>query len=426
MQEHLLCRAGRYYLNRRIPVEYQIYDTRKFVRIALKTDSRKEALKRAVLANNRLEAFWLTLVAENDTKSPEYYHNVANRARLIGFSYKPVSDIADGPLTEIFTRLAFIEQKLDKPHVEAVIGGVSMPQMRLEEALEKFWEITKDRVFNKSENQIRKWRNPRVLAIKNLIKCVGNKNVTELTREDIMKLRDWWLERVKLGEVTTIPANKNLIHVKNILETVSDHYNLKIDKTHLFKKMLLPKNEDNRKAAFETEYIRSVLFNEEKLCGLNREAKNVLYAFSETGAGLAELVGLQPEDILLEAEIPHIAITPRMGNGLKTKFRRRTIPLVGYALDAFKAYPRGFIRYAQKPDSLSATLNKYLRENEMLPTDRHSVNSLRHSFQNRLVTAKTQERIQAELMGHKFHREKYGDPTLAEKLEELLKIQLKL
>lgn len=59
-------------------------------------------------------------------------------------------------------------------------------------------------------------------------------------------------------------------------------------------------------------------------------------------------------------------------------------------------------------------VNKYLRENELLPTERYSLYSFRHSFQDRLTAAEAPDRIKADLMGHKHAREKYGKgPDLA-------------
>jgi hypothetical protein len=64
--------------------------------------------------------------------------------------------------------------------------------------------------------------------------------------------------------------------------------------------------------------------------------------------------------------------------------------------------------------------------NNLLPTDQHSVYSLRHSFQDRLTAVNTPDRIQADLMGHKFNRSVYGTgATLVHRLEWMEKIQLK-
>ena len=75
---------------------------------------------------------------------------------------------------------------------------------------------------------------------------------------------------------------------------------------------------------------------------------------------------------------------------------------------AFKNTPKGFTRYAGKPDNLSSAINKWFRGNHILPSPYHSLYSLRHCFQDRLIAVEAPDRVQAELMGHKFHRPKYG------------------
>ena len=148
---------------------------------------------------------------------------------------------------------------------------------------------------------------------------------------------------------------------------------------------------------------------------------------SETGARPSELVGLLPDDIVLDADIPHISITDRKERPLKNPYSQRKIPMVGYALDAFKAMPGGFARYRDRPDSLTTAVNSFLRANKMLPTENHSAYSLRHSFQDRILKTKAPDRLQCDLMGHKFKdRIDYGlGSDMEMKLEYLEKAKLK-
>lgn len=85
--------------------------------------------------------------------------------------------------------------------------------------------------------------------------------------------------------------------------------------------------------------------------------------------------------------------------------------------------PKKKSSYRDNPDVLSTYLNKYLRANDLLPSEKHSVYSLRHSFQDRLLAVNAPDRVQAELMGHKFGRPRYGDgATLKMKSDWLKKI----
>jgi integrase len=91
-----------------------------------------------------------------------------------------------------------------------------------------------------------------------------------------------------------------------------------------------------------------------------------------------------------------------------------------------KLLPEGFPRYRDKSSNLSATLNKYLLENNLRPTANHSVYSLRHSFKDRLVAVEAPDSLIDSLMGHKTYKPKYGKgPSLTLKLKYLQQIAFK-
>lgn len=424
---YLIRRADTYYFNRRIPEDYREYDNRDIVRFSLKTRDYKTACRRALAENDKLEAYWKTLIFKGQGQAEKEYTIIAERAKLLGYSYMPVDNLASIAIEQILQRLIHVdkEQYNDK-QTEAVLGKARPPSLELQHALERYFEYSRDAIINKSQNQIRKWKNPRIKAMANFIKCVGNKPIHTLTREDTLKFRDWWIERIKNENLVIASANKDMIHFKSVITTVVENLKIDLDIEHLFKKILIVGDDGERRLPFENEYIVNTLLNAEKLKGLNEQARWALHAFAETGAGFNELTGLLPEDIVLDADIPFIHIRPRKGRSLKTKFRNRIIPLVGYALDAFKACPNGFTQYHDRPDSLSGLVSKFLRDNGMLPSEQHTIYSLRHSFQDRLLSVNTPDRIQADLMGHKFSRPRYGDgATLGHKLEWMEKVRLK-
>ena len=425
--QHLLNRNGNYYYNRKVPTAYREYDSRDYVRVSLKTDSKKIAIRLANEKNDQLEAYWYSLLKTGEKYSESRYKALIERAGILGFTYYYNQFLAERPIHEIAARYQFLEkQNFNEKQVEAILGAEDKPVIQLKDALRLFWDLSKDKLIDKSKNQIRKWENPRKLAFKNFFECVGNKPLCEISRNDISTFRNWWIERLNTGDYVSNTANKELINVKTILATVAEHYDLGLDDIRLFKKLEIKRDDAGKRPAFTTAFLLETFLKSENLAGMNEQARNALYAFAETGAGISELTSLLPEDIRLQAEIPHIVIVSRKGSTQKTKYRRREIPLVGFALDAFKACPDGFTRYAGRPDSLTASLNKYLNENSLFPSDEHTVYSLRHSFQDRLLAIKALDREQADLMGHKFDRPDYGEGvTLAQKLECLQKIQLK-
>ncbi|MEM9317305.1 MAG: hypothetical protein AAGA95_22085 [Pseudomonadota bacterium] len=103
------------------------------------------------------------------------------------------------------------------------------------------------------------------------------------------------------------------------------------------------------------------------------------------------------------------------------------MPLAGCSLEALRAHALiGFPRYREKPTNWSNAVNKFLRENALLPTKAHSVYGLRHDFEDRLTDLDCPERVKADLMGHRLKgRPRYGaGPTLARMAEWVQRISV--
>lgn len=428
MSKHYLFKRGNtYYFNRATPARYQAFHPGGWIRISLKTDSRKTALKLAAQHNDRLERYWRRLAGTGQSFTNSHYKELVESAAKLGFAYHEASELSKLSFETIAERMIYVDTHGQHPgHVEALLGGQSKPIVRIGKILPKFWEYTKGQLLNKSELQIKKWKNPRERAMRNFIKCIGpNKALHELTREDMLRFKSWWIERIEKEKLICATANHDFKHVKSVLTMVAENMKIRLDKEYLFGQLRFKEDDSGERHPFETDYIVNTLLAPHSLTGLNAQAKYALYAMAETGAGISELVGLLPEEIHLDDPIPYIEIAARKGKGLKTKYRNRKIPLVGYALEAFKALPNGFTDYFGRPDSLSTALGKYLSENKLFPTNKHSVYSLRHSFQDRLLEVNAPDRVQADLMGHKFPREAYGKgSTLEKKFEWVKKIQL--
>ena len=102
---------------------------------------------------------------------------------------------------------------------------------------------------------------------------------------------------------------------------------------------------------------------------------------------LSEAAGLATEDIVLDADIPHVIIRPHPWRRLKTKGSERTLPLVGCSLwaakravEASQHYPHLFEKGCTA-NSASAALNKWLKQTI---GDGYVMHSFRHSMRDRL------------------------------------------
>lgn len=424
---NIVCRNNTWYFNRRVPVSFKEFDSRRFVQISLRTKCKKEAIRLAGLENTRLMEYWAQLKATCQYHTHTAYTQAVTRSKLLGFDFIESQSLSGGNVNALVERLLFLfDQKLNQHHAEAVLGTVDKPEILLSTLLTKFWDFRKEVKLDKSDRQYKKWQNPLILAMKNFIDVVGDKDIRKLTRQDLLDFKEWWIDRIEVEKLSRGTANKSIGFVKNVIETVCENLQIQLDTTHIFKKLSF-KHTPQPRLPFTTEFILNTILNDEKRSGMSDHFKKMIDIFAETGIHIDEQVGIRPENIKLDEDIPHVIVTSHEKDKLKTVHRERVIPLVGYALDAFKAYPKGFSHLVDNPDSASSAIGKYLREHNMIPSDRHSCYSLRHSFQDRLTNADCPDRIQTDLMGHAFkNRIKYGTgATLEHSHGWMKKIQLK-
>lgn len=376
-------------------------DSRREIKISLKTQDYRDALIRAEIYNDQIESFWKSLIRSGGDNFQKRYLAAVQLAKSYGFAYKSPEQIGASSIEEITERLIADLPLAQK--VEALLGGAGESSIMLSDCGELYFNLVNDRLLNKSDHQIKKWKNPRKAALLNFIKIVGNKSLQSIDRSDVISFRGWLNGRIKTG-FSPDSANKQLSFVRDILKVVSVNNEIALDTGPLFVETSFYYEPQSRRP-FEASYVQKTLLA--SLSELNERDRHVVYAMADTGAREVELFGLLPEDIRLDEDIPFIWIRPREGYSLKTRTSERKIPLVGSSLYAFKNFPAGFIELGN-PDTFSNVVNKYLRSKNLCPTSRHSVYSLRHTFKDRLRDIEAPEEIIDELMGHKKSGPKYG------------------
>jgi len=434
MSDHLIKRSGYYYYFRRVPKYMAEYDSRSHIKISLKTKDKDTARKRALVQNETIEKFWRELISspQQSPRQDALYKKAVHTARIHGFAYRDISDLTEtAGLGELVDRMLALQsaqsaEKETRTVRRALAGTAEQPQVKLSQAWDIFRPKSADRLIGKTEHQIRKWENPRKRALENFIAAIGDKGLMEITRKDILGFQDWWLKRVTKDGLSPVGANKNFRHVKDILEKVFIALDLEPepDVDTLFAKIKL-KAPENSRNSYEAEYVQRVFISGDALNGLNDEARALIYIMADTGARVAEVTGLAPEDIRLDKAIPYIHIRSNNLGGLKTAQSERQIPLVGAALYGAKMFPEGLSRYANA-DSVSTLINKYLRNHELHQMKGQSLYSLRHTFKDRLRDIQAPEEVIDNLMGHKSRGPKYGRGHILEtKLEWLKKIAFK-
>ena len=110
------------------------------------------------------------------------------------------------------------------------------------------------------------------------------------------------------------------------------------------------------------------------------------FALIETGCRPSELSNILPENICLDADVPHIRIRSTKERQLKSKASIRDIPLVGVSLEAMKLARNGFPHYTERGYLLSQSLMKAFKARKLIPSDNHRIYSFRHSFKSRMLT----------------------------------------
>ena len=400
-----------YRYRRRVPVEVAHLDHRKEVKISLKTKDLKIARIRADIYDDQIEGFWKSLIhADGSNDFVQKYLAAVRLAKAHGFAYKTTEQIAAASLTEITERLSNTREsafgRSVEVNTEALLGGIEKPKIPLSQCWNLYENLVHAHLVDKSENQIRKWKNPRKLAVTNFIDIATVEYLDDVSRSEILKFWGWLNERIEKGFKANT-ANKQISFLKDILKTVSAKNEISLDITVLFAETFF-KQAINSRTPFEAKFVQDKLLK--AVLNLNDRDCYGFWAIADTGIRQSELFGLMPEDIFLDEKVPYIWVRPRNGLTLKTKDSERRIPLVGSALLAFKKFPNGF-NHLGNSESFSASINNFLKQKGLRPTKNHSAYSLRHTFKDRLRDygeMGAPEEIIDELMGHKKPGVHYG------------------
>lgn len=434
----LALRGGRYYYFRRIPV--QLVDEvgkGKFVRISLKTnDLAKARAQRDVLetADNEL---WASMLSGGSKDAAAARYRAAHRrAAALGFSLRPLSDFHEAiPIDELLDRTYALAPRIEPGVVKALMGGIEKPSVKLSDAWDVFKsEIAPHQIARKSPAQKKKWLETKRAAVDIFIEVVGDLDVNVIEREHARKLFLHFQNLIapKTGPAKASPSlgNRRLGDMRGLLREYFTHLG-EPDRKNPFEKLSFKDSAGikRKRPSIPLPWLTEKILAPGALAGLNEEARGILLVVADIGARPSEICNLTSSAIVLTGKVPHVRIEPRDDPNdpreIKTTSSIRIVPLVGLALAVFKRHPKGFPRYKDREAQLSAVINKYLRENQLLPSPQHSVYSLRHTFEDRMKDARIDEELRKILMGHSNDRPEYGEGgSLKLRQEEMLKIAL--
>lgn len=422
-------RKGFWYLIKRVPREFEAHDKRGLVMLStgirIVDDPYARSARRTVQElDETLRRYWVDLKAGVDPDVRGRYERALEAAVQVGVPYLPAQQVSALPLVDLVKRVEVLDHPAgieDERVVAGVLGGVAPPGLKLSEMGAEYERIVAASLKDKSERQLQKWRVPLLTAINTFIEVVGgDRGMGDLTRRDALALRAYWQQRIVKGEVEIDTANRSIGHVKVIYAAINESQQLELPP--LFDKLRFRGAQEKQRVAFAAEFVQNRILCEGALGDLNAEARRVVYVVAETGLRLSEACNLTESTIRLDDRVPHVQVRPE-GREMKTAQSRRDIPLVGVALMAMREQPGGFPRYRDKADSLSALVNKVMEAHGLRLEEGQSLYSLRHTFEDRLTAVEAPEKVVAALMGHKWHRPRYGlGPSLEQKRSWLERI----
>lgn len=319
----LITRGTTYYLRKRVPTRYRRVDPWLEVLQSLHTDSLAEAQRKGTLVWNELLLSWEARLAGDTEDAEARYAAARNLAQMRGIRYMTSPQVAKLPIEDLLTRVEAIPMIRSKPNrqeAEALLGAGGAPDVTVTRALELFWSLAEDRTAGKSSCQIRRWRNPRIKAVKNFTDVIGDIPLKDLTADVMLDFREWWWEKIKDEDLTANSGNKDLTHLGNIFRTVNKMKRLGL--TLPLDDLAFKEGEKRVRPPFSVDWIQSKLLARGVLDGLNGEARAILLGMINTGYRPSEGSELRAEHIRLDTTIPHISIEA-VGRTLKSHSSKR-------------------------------------------------------------------------------------------------------
>ena len=436
LDQYLRLRGDTWHYVRRVPKAVRHIDNRTLIYRSLDTDSRKVARQRRDICADEDNQRWNEITPNRFQSSPKHasYRDASHRARSKGFSYEPMESlVSQNTVTDLLHRLIALEplkdstQRKEERDADALLGSVKTPSVTITEAMDLYLsEIVADELSSKSPEQIQNFSKIKRRAVTNFVNLNGDIDMRDITREHAHAVRKFWHERIhpKDGSkpMSGSSGNKDLGSLRKLYRRYFEHIGEE-ERENPFRNMRFKDKILTKVMPFKDDWVRSRILAPDVFDGLNRQGALLCMALIETGCRPSELANIKPENIRLDAEVPHIRIRPTKDRELKSGASVRDIPLVGVALEAMRQAPNGFPHYRDRSYLLSASLTKAFKTRELFPTKQHRIYSFRHSFENRMLEAGLDFGLRCTLMGHRNPRPEYGDGgSLAYRRDELLKI----
>ena len=326
-------RNGVYYFSRFVPKDLQQHYRSDRLVQSLRTRSPAKAKQAASLLAARLDEYWLDLRLRNS--SPLFQDK---------FLESPIKVLSSAPL--------------------------------LSEAKQLYLDLKgagRSKVFVQSTER----------TVSYLIQCHGDRTIDAYVGGDASAFRSWLIDK----GLSSSSVKRAFSIIKAVINLAISE--LGLDVRNVFTGIYLPDAGDTKqRLAITGTNLASI---QKECMAVDDDIRWLVALLSDTGMRLGEAAGLLLDDINLDADIPHVSITPHEHRSLKTASSKRTVPLVGASLWAAQrivssqqtdfCFPRYNRQSTTNTNSASAALNKWLKT---VCSEQVVIHGLRHGMRDRL------------------------------------------
>ena len=422
-----LIKRGRiWHMRMQVPKRFSAVEPRREIVRSLKTTDKVEATARLIEANRRIERDLETKLHHDGRTFSCYYGQTDYMDYQLPFRDDLAGKIVchlqmiNSSLGDLPKKIAEALQESSAAARTDVIKPRTMNQLAREMS-----SIEQLSIRAKSDHQLKKWEDIRVLIARQIEEAVGEDLLVDLFDGAAAHAYVEWLKsKVARGHIKVVTANRQISLASAMIKAHRRDTNQEDQKSPFIGRRLTDRYAANeRKKELPEKWITEVLLNESLMSGLNSEARDILLVCLETGCRQLEVTGLPDDAIFLDHEVPHLSIDFKLAGDQRREVKNmhsvRQVPLVGVALNAMRRHPTGFPRYRNNAN-FTWVAGQYFRRKSLL-TPEFSIGGLRHSFEGRLIRAGVPNEVRAELMGHSVRRvrgrERYGD-DLSLKIKE--------
>ncbi len=418
---HLKQRGQWWHYYRAVPERFRHVEARSQICFSLRTRDFSEAKVKAAQISFDLEQEWqraaeLGVSIESHDAAKRFA--AAMQAQVSrGLKPQTAAEFSDTELLERLRMLIGGQSAL--PEQTAVLGLVDKPALSMMDAFERFWAHIEDEWSGLSHDQRRVKRNGYLKALSNFHEAVGDVSMYEVERHHALGFRTWWLKRLKAKGLKPHTGNKDINALRRLITTNYDIDALQA--TNPFARIRLKDEPQTPRMPFTDPQIINAI-QPGALGKLAPEFQRLFRLLVNTGMRPVEAIGLKLDDINLDADVPHVHVRKNAVRGLKTDHSERLLPLMGVSLQAAEELVAagGWGKRLGKNMYATSVTNKAMRASGIVTDKRQSLYSLRHWFQDQLTKRDVVDRAQAQLMGHKFQRPKYGYGKDLSELQEII------